>query len=416
MARTRLFISHSSPDAASRQRLDDICTALTQCGYDPLADRAAIQSGDEWRHRIHVMLAECQAGVLLLDPAAIGSPWVLKEATILAWRRDLEPDFHLVPVRFRGITVADLEARHYAPLLLTELQHVIADDSVAIVSAVRQRVPAGSDAPSLFDLMVADMTVVIERLSVSDLTLEEICRKCEPSIQFTAGQSRKHKFASVLARRLLTTGPECIAAAVELFDNFGPAAQRDVLRRLASLIEPLWVDSEAAALLPVVSRRQGDARDLALYCSKSGMFTDFVARDYVRRAFLRSSKFRLTHVDDGHAGDVAEYVARRLRESVRSRPPYRDFSDDEIDRHLSDERGKDPMFVLLPAIVDDDALESLRNTFPRVTFLMRTDAAGKERPELPSRVRYVEPELSPEVERDVLFGRDRLTDLLNNLA
>ena len=137
MPKTRLFISHSSPEAPALARLTDLHAQLSGLGYEVLLNRTFIRSGDEWRNRIHVMLAECQAAIILLDAAALASPWVLKESTILSWRKDLEgEEFYLQPVRFRGITADDLKTRQYSPLLLTELQHIVADDDAAMICKI----------------------------------------------------------------------------------------------------------------------------------------------------------------------------------------------------------------------------------------------------------------------------------------
>jgi hypothetical protein len=418
MPKTRLFISHSSPEAPALTRLTELNAQLSDLGYEVLLDRTFIRSGDEWRNRIHVMLAGCQAAIILLDAAALASPWVLKESTILSWRKDLEgEEFYLHPVRFRGITEDDLKTRQYSPLLLTEVQHIIADNDVGMIAAaVNNVIPTHSEAPTLLDLIVSDMAAQIEHLTVSDLTLENICRKREPGLPFTPGESRRRRFASVLARRLLETGPECVSAAVGLFDEFGPGAEKEIIGRLAGLIAPLWVDSEAAALLRVAAGRKSDIRDLAIFCSRPAFYSDFVARDYIRRALLRSSLFWEIYVDDGHAGDVAQYVAGRIRDAARKLRRYKGLKDSEIDEGLNDHGSKDPIFAVLPSVVDDEALTTLREMFPRVTFVMRTDASGQGRPSLAPGVRYADPELSAAIEQHVLAGYDRLDGLLEKLT
>src|ERR1700694_2670824 len=104
MAKTRVFVSHSSKGADAAKRLDDVHSGLQGRGYDVLMDICDIRSGEEWRQKIHRMLAQCHAAVILFNQDAIDSRWVLKEATILAWRHALErPAFKLLPVRLGDV-------------------------------------------------------------------------------------------------------------------------------------------------------------------------------------------------------------------------------------------------------------------------------------------------------------------------
>src|SRR5689334_2751713 len=91
----KVFVSHSSPDDASKARLKAFCKALSDKGYAILVDYEQIASADDWRKNIHEMLAECHAAVILFSRAAVESQWVIKEATVLEWRQSLDDDFRL---------------------------------------------------------------------------------------------------------------------------------------------------------------------------------------------------------------------------------------------------------------------------------------------------------------------------------
>src|SRR6478735_1658989 len=85
-----IFISHSS--AAGPQVsafLDVLPPLLEQRGLMPFLDASMIRPGDVWRPMLHRELARCSGAVLVLGPEALERPWVLQEATILAWRRAL---------------------------------------------------------------------------------------------------------------------------------------------------------------------------------------------------------------------------------------------------------------------------------------------------------------------------------------
>ncbi len=88
-------------------------------------DRKRLEPGDEWELDIVGALHDCEAAVLLLTPDALESPWVLREATVLADRRSRWPGLRLVPVLLAG-TRHETLAQHpwWAALDITRWQPV----------------------------------------------------------------------------------------------------------------------------------------------------------------------------------------------------------------------------------------------------------------------------------------------------
>lgn len=414
---TKLFVSHSSHSDASKTRLRTVCQRLGNAGFSVLVDYEEIEAGDAWRDRIHVSLAECQAALILFDEEALSSPWVLKEATILSWRRALEKDgFRLFPVCLGSVAKGDLETKQFAPLLLNEVQHVINADADSIVAAVLNGVNASSDSLSLMELLVDDIAKQLELLNLSDSTLENVARQQDPNIRFTQGESRRAKFAELLARRLFRTGPLCLSAAVDLLNALGSASTRSVIEKIAYLIAPLWVEPDAAALVERACARAGDFQDLAFYSAKLRTFTQFAAEDYVRRAYLRSAVYTLLSVEEVSAGDDMNHVMERIRDYVREQSEAHKYDeDDEIDEYINESLTDDPAFVLLPLVLDETTLGQLREKYPRLTFLMYTSQSGPNKTALCSRARYIEPELTTDTEKTIRAGRDRLEIYVKNL-
>src|SRR3954447_5277223 len=125
----RVFVSHSSRSEDDRRWLTELVRGM-RTGDDAvevLYDREEIAPGQRWREVINQMLAECHAAVVLLTDAAMGSDWVLKEATIVRWRYDMEydrgagrPRFILLPVVRSGVDRAALAVnRLWAPIDLS---------------------------------------------------------------------------------------------------------------------------------------------------------------------------------------------------------------------------------------------------------------------------------------------------------
>lgn len=86
---------------------------LAACGFGPgdvWFDRSRLNPGDEWELAIVEALHGCKAAVLLLTPEALQSPWVLREATVLADRRARWAGLRLVPVLCAGVDYKALAA------------------------------------------------------------------------------------------------------------------------------------------------------------------------------------------------------------------------------------------------------------------------------------------------------------------
>ena len=81
-------------------------------------------AGKEWPKQIHEFMAKCHAAVILLTENAVPSDWVLKEATILAWRASNRRELSVFSSRRRGVTQASLEEEKFKPLLLDSIQKI----------------------------------------------------------------------------------------------------------------------------------------------------------------------------------------------------------------------------------------------------------------------------------------------------
>src|SRR6185436_18744983 len=150
-----IFVSHSSKD---NELTKQVCQALRAGGagetgcdlvldyeklqdYDVLVDVDELQAGRPWPKQLHEWMARCHAAVLLLTSNAVKSPWVLKEATILAWRLSLDKNFRFFTVRFDDVSDADLTAGGFDPLMLGEIQKLQAGDAADIAAQVRKAIP-----------------------------------------------------------------------------------------------------------------------------------------------------------------------------------------------------------------------------------------------------------------------------------
>ena len=142
---TQVFISHSTnigPEDTDefvhpthRQFLTSLCEKLRAAKdkeekhlFEVYVDHDNLKAGDPWRRRLLEGLGSCHAGIVLLNRKAIErSDWVHTEASILTWRKWLEPQFGLVVILLgQGSGDALTKTRKWDPLALSEIQFLAA--------------------------------------------------------------------------------------------------------------------------------------------------------------------------------------------------------------------------------------------------------------------------------------------------
>ena len=251
-----IFISHSCKDALLKHPpAGHDAVQLARLGFardlrDALAqrlgafttvwfDRVRLQPGDEWEAEIVTALHGCQGAVLLLTPDALKSPWVLREATVLADRRGRWPGLCLVPVLCAGLDHRSLAADQYwkalnvarwQPVQAVRCAFECADAALYlqdIVNAVGARMQGLADPVDTRHAgWTQDLRAFIGELARLDLTvrLQDAARAVglKPPADWTGDAPRE------LARMLLQTG------AMEPVDGGPP--RYPLLEALARLI------------------------------------------------------------------------------------------------------------------------------------------------------------------------------------
>jgi hypothetical protein len=169
----RVFVSHSSRSEDDRRWLTALIGGM-RTGDDAvvvLCDREEIAPGQRWREVIDHMLAECHAAVVLVTDEAMSSDWVLKEATIVRWRYDIEydrgnrrPRFVLLPLVRPGLDQDELKRnRLWAPIGIDELQFLSSDDPAQAAAEVKRLLRPAARAlhPSPLDLLSEEIASCI---------------------------------------------------------------------------------------------------------------------------------------------------------------------------------------------------------------------------------------------------------------
>ena len=143
---------------------------MTQASIDlpveVLVDLQTLTPGQPWPIQLHEMMAYCHAAVLLLTKSAINSPWVLKEATILAWRAALERNFRLFVVQAPEIQAEDLRAAKFDPLMLDQMQRVRAQYPKEIARAVIEEMAGVTLTATPLDGLINELSDLLDKVAI----------------------------------------------------------------------------------------------------------------------------------------------------------------------------------------------------------------------------------------------------------
>ena len=391
----RIFISHSTAkdDPGGQQRLDAIDAALQGVAPAPalvlhevLLDKRRLEPGFEWRAELDEWMALCHAAVLLLTPKALQSPWVLKEATILAHRAALDKQFLLFPVLLDGLTRDQLKASIFSPLYLDAIQRVAGTQPDAIAAAVHAQLAGiGNPPETRLDRLVDVLARQLKTAAEDDdaLALERICEKLtgKPH-QLNNPKTRARGAALVVAFAIVSGklgGYRSLRDVMNDLLNAGLA--NEAARKVLNLAGPRWVNPEAAAHLAEVAARnvggQVDEQGRAIAWSlaiNGDLLPTFTAPHYVRRAYVPDRPPRLISLHGGESDLRLEELIQRLRAEVRTWSLWSGISDNaQLDGMLA--KLDEPCFVLLPKpFPDAELLDALQRRYPKLTFIGQDDA------------------------------------------
>ncbi len=102
--------------------------------------------------------------------------WVLKEATILAWRAAIEPDFRLFVVRLPEVKDEELRAAKFDPLMLNVMQRVIGQDADSIAKELIKSLPAIRLAETPLDELMEELIILLKQVAP-----ERLAKKRSPA-------------------------------------------------------------------------------------------------------------------------------------------------------------------------------------------------------------------------------------------
>ena len=339
---TRIFISHSSLDNDLTRELSAALKNPAQPTYEPivdfdvLVDYERLVSGKNWPRQLHLWMAKCHAAVLLLTPNAVQSPWVLKEATILAWRLSLDSQFHLFTIRFPDVTDEILTREKFDPLNLGEVQKVIDQGAAAIALRIRESLGAVAPRRTPFDQLVGRLGDLLA--NVGDSTLKDIAEKiCVAPPDWRPDADLRRQYVDEIVARLLSENLGGYGGIDDLIEDLSSTTSVEIVTKIFDIVCSYWVDAEAAGRLPALTCCS-PRRAAAMNGANVGEFT---AAMYVRRAHPLSSRYRVIPTAGGSPGGFVNHYTDEICKYVRQR----ENSTDSTETIIANLRKRDPSFT-----------------------------------------------------------------------
>jgi TIR domain len=403
---TRIFISHSTRDDFTRKVRLRLAEKLREMGLEPLVD-TNIEPGEIWRAKLHYWLGCCDGAVILFSrQALLESHWVKKEATILTWRKSLEPRLRIVPVLLGDVSPEELTQDYLSSLEWGEIQWArpvsreetdeaagrLAD---AIARSFTGFSPRETDpglqrwveraAACLRKAEPLDLRRAADLLRVSE---EDWNGLCEPAV--------------VVAHHLLHTDlVDALAGLGEILAGL----PRESRRILAELAEPLWIQEAAARhILPVTRRAEGQ-RLLAINAQYQETGNWYIHRSTCSATgtlVLRTSGV----FGEDQVAEIVAVVEDACRRMVFGPDGGRGMSETLREKVLQKNLRLTHRQVFL--LVDEHAVrrevvEALRQRFPSVTFVLLSGRSFPDREALglPG-IELIHPGLNEEDEEDAI--------------
>jgi hypothetical protein len=417
MSTLKLFISHSSKTDASRKLLRSVCKSLQSNGKDwkVLVDSGGdIHAGEDWEKRLDEWLAECHAAVILINEAALKSWWVQKEATILKWRWSLKTIKHLIIVLLDDLTQDVFKMGRFKILNLERIQFLKDHDNdpQKIIASIKRELAEVKPANTSFDRMIGTVAGYLKEdrevlsQALRDLQVEQ---KLGETVKWSSIDCTPQ--AEAFARLILRENNACLRTYNDVIDAFNPSLHYDRAHPLYQMVYPLWVDEEAAALLPLSRLDENrEGRRIAVNGNKVMQFT---AESLVRRIYPFSKDWELITIKTTQTEAAA--VADEVRDYFRHRIIYdldasNEVTDEEINDYIS------PLYILLPDNLDDEfILDELQECYPKAVFLLSVGGVMPDVDAMPANARPISPPINIDLEKVQNQQMKRSRTILNKL-
>lgn len=364
----RIFISHSAHEPEARELLDEIADGLKKAGFVVLLDRERLAPGSEWRQEIYTWMGLCHGAVVLLSASALRrESWVSTEATLLRWRKALDPGMELVPVLLPPVTHQKLKRGPLGRIAINEI-HAAPNDANALVGSLTKRF-----APLLRPSAALPGTTLEAWVKVIARALADAEHSNPDASGEAAAAAGKQLPAwepyvttrERLAREMLGWEWDPIRLAVEYLCC---SIEVTPLERMIQILGCLWVNPQDVARIPEVATGPEPGRVIVLNAA-----AEWTAQMYIRRAACRVPNWIvLTAADHSGEGQAAR-ISQEIRAAMIERFSFKDgYTSTQINSWLRDS-WEHPVVILLDAEgLDLEIIAAVRAEWPVPTLLLLT--------------------------------------------
>ena len=316
-----------------------------------------------WRRKIHGELRQCDAGVILLSKDALTSPWVLYETTVLTLHKDEWPEFDVIPVRLPGVTREDLAKGTFLPFALNEIQAAKGDTVEDIVDKIVERLALLKIILAEGPLQQFERTLSLWLKKDVDV-LREAASKLGLDVEKWPQTERYSRV--LLARELIKADGQRVLNALRVLTLH---LNKDSLFGMITILTSLWVNEQAARLIPSVMKRPATQR--AVSTNGRGRYT---GRMYVLRACSEFPGWPVLRTIPVAGEDDEGEIVRQIREAYRRHIDDEEISNDDIDERLATlKEGVELYFVVINGYLRSETLANLQSKYPAVVFFLLTD-------------------------------------------
>ena len=368
----RLFLSHSSKNATLT---NDLATLLAQPtsthpGYEVLVDVSCLAAGEEWPQQLHAMMAYAHAGLLLFTPEAIKSPWVLKEAYILTWRRSLDPTFKVFYALMNGVTPADVASAGFEPAHLKLIQALRSTTAQDIADEVRRLGPTAPSAPGTPLEVMRDKLAHLLSAAGNALSFLSIALGL-PQLPWTPDAPNKD--ATQIAARLIQGQFGTVGGVKKIVDELiSIGLPSSALKPIFKWIAPHWLAPEISGRFSAVVQDLWENQRGGFAAVGGDYLATYTALMLVDRSRPFDFGTRVARIELGSDSNDADYYTDQICDWVRAEDHDGDGDYGDNADVMKKLRTEPPSLFVPIAPVDPATLTTLRARFPNVVFLIKT--------------------------------------------
>lgn len=401
MPALRIFVSHSAKSKSARGFLDRVVASLRAAGHMVLVDKDGIELGADWRSTINAWIGGCDVAVVLLSQDALTSTYVLYENSIMAYRKENDPSFVLLPVIRNPVDFKQLEKSQLGTTMIQRWQFAKPEEpNNKVIARLCKRLETAKPVATPLDRAAGKVRALLDRAALSDADmtrqLGELAERGAELRPWIPGED----LATKLAVTMLAAG---LAASVDFIRDIREYLTTDEVRNLIDLLACSWVDYRSIKCVPEAAL---DDRVLGLNADDP-----VTARMYVIRAAIEhrnlsprnSWPFAHVHalptpVDNPADMDLPAdaWRARELRQQIVSSLAQRleGAQPEDIPEWLKTmRREREPVFVALPASgLTSDVLRELRRSLEGVSLFLLTGSESLS-PDLALDATVIDPRL-----------------------